>query len=168
MVNGGCSGFIGFPNVVITAAHCIDGVEDVQQVRFYDGLKGDFKVIKIGEPDHTDFALLLGDTRGIDPLPLAKKPPAYGERCYSIGHGGGNPKQMLLPCETRPPLPIPWHRYVGLHSNIIGGDSGSFVANEEDEVFGIIVRSSFPVPVALAVKIRYAQEAYRDYLNEKQ
>ena len=153
-LNGNCSGFVAAPGYVFTAAHCIEDASAIQEVRFWDGMYAKFEVADVGTPDHRDWAILRGDTRGIEPPEFYLGYPEDGTKCISIGHGGGQARQAGALCEVRPPLADPeWRRYVAMSASVIGGDSGSLVMDRDGRVFGIVVRSSYPVPVSLAVKI---------------
>lgn len=167
MVNGGCSGFIADFGFVVTARHCVDkeiGFDpSVASIKFYDGMLSHFKVAKIG-PDmqEHDFAVLQGDTRGIEPMRMSESYPPQGSLCAHIGHGGASPQQLGVYCYVEG-----YHYfgqesgYIELASNAIPGDSGSMVFNKKYEVFGILTRSAFPIPVALVVPISLAKSALK-------
>jgi hypothetical protein len=158
-VNGVCSGFIADYGFVVTARHCVDTETPEQKVRFYDGVESTFRVATVGKDIEThDFAILAGDTRGLKPTTITDQPPPNGDVCYHVGYGGGVPYQVLIFCQvTQTALN---HRgYLELSTAAIGGDSGSMVASKDHKVFGILVRSRFPIPTALAVRASYAKEA---------
>jgi S1-C subfamily serine protease len=164
-IDAGCSGFIGFQGVVITASHCVEGADE-HYVTFYDGVRENFKVIARGEADHRDFALLTGNTRGLDPVRYAASPPVDNTPCVVIGHGGGNPRQLGSYCVVQGP-DSEFRGYIELSATIIPGDSGSAVRLLNGEVFAIAVRSAMPYPVGLAVPIAIARKAYADWLKKQ-
>lgn len=154
-VSSYCSGFVVAKGIVATAAHCARRVqEDGNQVelRFSDGRRSRFRLLSFGDVDHRDVALLAGDTGEIEPVTLAAKAPVAGTVCLVVGHGGGSPTQNAHLCEVRG-----FERgYLQLSATIVGGDSGSPVYDfQTGEVFGIAVRSRFPVPSGLAVDAAY-------------
>ena len=160
-INESCSGFIADYGFVVTARHCIDGMP-LASIKFYDGLRIPFVVAKIGKDmDTFDYAVLTGDTRGITPLKITAKIPAEGELCAHIGHGGASPQQLMIRCQVGANTGY-MRGYIKLNSTAIGGDSGSMVINDNEEVFGILVRSRFPVPITLAVRASHARKAIQD------
>ena len=161
-INSGCSGFIADFGFIVTARHCVDdayGHTELQDIKFYDGLHAMFTTAVVGKDlDYRDYAVLIGDTRGIKPLEFANRLPEEGDLCAHVGHGGASAQQLLIYCQVG--AINGWYDgYIKLYSNAIPGDSGSAVMNEAGEVFGILVRSRYPVPVALAVKASYAKMA---------
>jgi hypothetical protein len=165
-----CSGFILPKNIVITARHCVS--ENIVtgspvKVVFYDGLEADFNLIGYGEAeDSRDFAILRGDTRGFTPWQISETIPEKGSICAHVGHGGGSPRQLLGVCRV---IGLDHTSgYIELAGAVIGGDSGSAVFDyETQKVFGIIVRSSYPVPTVLVVPIYPVINEIRKLLNEE-
>lgn len=158
-----CTGFVAYPSVVVTAAHCIIEESPTQTVRFVDGASYNFKLYEMGKPDHTDYAVLIGDTRGIEPWKLAEGTPAFGEPCGFAGYGAIRPSQYLNFCSVNPVL-SDWTGYINIAAFVIGGDSGSPVFDMNGKVFGIMVRGSRGFPQGLAVPIELVKAAYRRYL----
>jgi hypothetical protein len=166
-----CTGFIVPGNYVVTARHCVreelasDGLLR-PTVYFFDGMSTNFDIVAVGSgEDNHDWAVLRGDTRGILPFEISPQLPKQGDRCAHVGYGGGSPRQLALPC-------IVTHSnedqgYIGVSSNAIGGDSGSPIFNlQTGVVFGIVVRSAFPIPHSQAVPILEAMVAMeKNYAN---
>jgi hypothetical protein len=90
----------------------------------------------------TDFAIIQLDRKvvGREPLKLAELEPSIGEPLMVIGH------PMALPlkyADNAKVLPANFTDFILTDLDIVGGNSGSPVFNNRDEVVGIAVRS-FP------------------------
>lgn len=163
-----CTGFVAAPGVIFTAAHCVaDAVQEGQtqlEVRYPDGFRTHATILGYGDEDSRDWAVLAADTRGLQPLKIAQRPPVAGTVCAVVGHGGGSPVQRATPCQVIGPD----MGYLALSATVIGGDSGGPVLDAETgEVFGITVRSRYPVPVALAVDVQRAARAAQELLRAR-
>lgn len=151
-----CTGFIMPNNLVFTAKHCVvenEAVNGPVSVYFFDGLMGSFRIVATGaEMDSRDWAILAGDTRGIEPFQFKRTPLKDGTACGHVGHGGGSPRQLGILCNVIKAKDQ--DGYIYLSDSSIGGDSGSPVFDLDTfEVFGIIVRSAYPMPKGYAVDI---------------
>lgn len=161
-VNDRCTGWVAFPNVVVTAAHCIFNPERPQVIKFNDGAYYKFELIEMGELGPKDYALLRGDTRGIDPIPLGEEPEVGGQ-CYWAGYGGARAQQYALRCQVQSRHPQ-YEDWIHIAGEAIGGDSGSPLMDSEGRVFGIVVAGFVDTPVSFATDIAYVREAYQRYL----
>lgn len=151
-VDGVCTGWLAFDDIIVTAAHCIRGdMDDIYFVEFWDHKIDGFKLVYMGTPGtETDIAILVGDTRDIEPFEIALKKPGWMTYIYSLGYG---------------PTPHQWttdglyiekactktgcEHYLGLRA--IPGDSGGPVLNNEGKVFGIIHSSFWPYGIGISI-----------------
>jgi S1-C subfamily serine protease len=161
-VGGWCTGFVAAPNVIFTAAHCVrDQKEDpFLTVTFWRGDKRVFFVAGYGEETDRDFAILFGDTMGVEPMKLrtSGELPAHGDLCTSIGYGGGSKLQQAVPCTFD--FKEPGTGFLIVNASVIPGDSGGPIIDlQTGEVFGIVVRTSYPFPQGFIAPIGGAEQA---------
>lgn len=150
-----CSGFIIADSYIATAKHCIGPNSNGHfEAIFSDGISESFQAVASGGPTQDDdYAILKGDTRRITPVRVAKYSPSNWSHCTFIGFGGGSQMALKSLCEV---LGLPEATgLIPLLATAIRGDSGSEVFDDNNEVFGILVRSAFPeTSIAKAVDIQ--------------
>ncbi|MDX9731982.1 MAG: serine protease [Bdellovibrionales bacterium] len=153
---GYCSGFLVAENIVATAGHCVTNPDFCEDVRFAFGF------MLTSEQDNpraipdeniygckrvlydemtslgSDFALIELDRPVLNrkPLPIAKSVPLVGEEVFVIGHPVGLPTKISAGASVRRNTT----EFFVANLDTFGGNSGSAVFNEQNEVAGILVR----------------------------
>lgn len=170
-INDVCSGFIIPNNLVLTASHCIRGINE-QVVEFYDHSRAKFKILhdtnQMG--NDKDYAILEGDTKDLPPLELTTRWPKHKELVYHIGYSRGQKAQFLAPgiydrheCTSKG-----CEHYIVCY--IVPGDSGGPLISQRDgKVFGIVHSSYWPanIPYGIGTPIQQIIEKIKELKPEK-
>lgn len=125
-----CTASVIAPGVLITAAHCMDGMEEQKFAR----IKGEavpFQPVFIGqELSPTDFAILQGDTKDLPVLETAPEgsEPTAGQIAYFVGFAGNQIESVV---------PIVFFNDETGYADGIPGDSGGPVI-AHGQLVGII------------------------------
>lgn len=143
--NGGpfCTGTVVAPRVVVTAAHCLEGVTSPNQIGFALGPNAfrPQKVILVSaatvHPQYdarnirNDIAVLrLASDAGVTPVPIATKAPVVGQSLVFVGYGMSNgrtgagfgtKRQVTMKIAQ---LGATQFAYAEANKNTCGGDSG--------------------------------------------
>lgn len=167
---GQCTGFVVQPGVIITANHCVRDLlagSNLQiDVAFSNGRHSNFSIVDHGANEITDdWAILFGDTADSEPIVADIGPIKDYSFGYHLGYGGGAVVQQSSFIVINS-----IDRMLNLSAEIIPGDSGSPLMLGE-YVVGIITRSAFPFPSALAVSIarpiKALQKLYKSITKER-
>lgn len=161
-----CSGIIAGKNLVLTAGHCFALQRPVPTFAtvYFVGRKSEvFQIAYVSyEKGQPDFAILVGDTHGIEPAPIAESSPRFHDFVAYSGHGQGAKYQMGIPGMIIDPSEADGGTYViEFAANVVPGDSGSGLINQKGELIGIVIRSRYPTPVGEATPIRYVAKTLR-------
>ena len=151
-----CTSFLVAPDIIVTAGHCLDGINLLNK-RFIFGFRVDEKgkyprrvltkniyapkkiISRVLSKYGADYAVIRLDRKveGITPLKLAKTNVKKGEWVYVLGHPCGLPLKYA-PCGKV--VNTSSSTYFIATVDTFGGNSGSPVFNDKNEVVGILVR----------------------------
>lgn len=166
---GSCTGVVLKPGYVVTAAHCVE-FDEVYDIGFYDGVHRPGYRVKLGKDE--DWAVIRTHTH-VPPARTSTIPLAFGDIIYHVRHNmrdgvmlRANGVFLSLRCENPEPVVV---AQCLLYSamDIIPGDSGGPVFNENGEVIGIMSMSYWPIkaPLSMAVPIENVV-VYLDSLSD--
>jgi hypothetical protein len=151
-----CSGFLVAQDIVVTAGHCLNttNYKEKRIVFGYRMLGENIPVTKIYNEDiykikrviahklsynKMDYAIVQLDRpvrANIHPVKLAKHNAKVGDMLYVIGHPAGLPLKYAPNGRVTATYDI----YTQARLDTYGGNSGSAVFNDDNEVVGILVR----------------------------
>jgi S1-C subfamily serine protease len=162
------SGFVYDDDLVLTAAHVIDGIEAVQ-VRFADGSVRPGDVVGADAPH--DIAVIAVETADVPAAPLAlEEDLAVGQLAVALGSPWGLEQTVtagVVSAVSRPVAsPSSAQVLIQTDASINPGNSGGALANREGEVIGVNVQIftttgansgvGFAVPIANAYQFASA------------
>jgi S1-C subfamily serine protease len=136
------------PDVVVTAAHVVDGEEHVGLVA-PDGSRQPGRVVRIDES--RDIAVLRPSRNVSAPLVVSDRAPRYGEPVYVYGNGLGRGRIAVKAGVVSSTFRDAGVSYIETDAASNPGDSGGPVLTEDGQVVGVVSSKADGEGITVAV-----------------
>jgi len=134
------TGFFIKENLIATAHHVVDGVDEVEI--YFKGNKNSYPATVVKRLEDADIAILEITTPvKAKPLKMSMRRPLTGSKVYVIGHPNGlkwSISQGIISNVNRDSIQNELGDFIQIDAPVNGGNSGGPVFNMRGEVIGVV------------------------------